>query len=134
MYRLAAFLPCFPALGFDLEVASVEMELGVVVAENASGLESAWSELSLSEAVASDTGTLYVIFQLPANEPGVDIGIGPGFGHVTADSSSCVFLSADGDAWLRLVTDYQLLVDPVYTIRESGMVSLKCGNGPTGRR
>jgi hypothetical protein len=102
---------------------------GVVVAEEVGGAEVAWSEVGFSQGVVSETGTLYVIFQLPANQEGVESGIGPGFGHVPADSTSCVFLSADGDEWLRLVTDYQLLVDPVYTIREPGMVSLKCA-GP----
>lgn len=102
---------------------------GLVLAQAVGGQESGWSEVSFSEAVASETGTLYVIFQLPANESGVEPGVGPGFGHIEADSSSCVFLSGDGDEWIRLVTDYQLLVDPVYTLKESGMATLKCSIG-----
>lgn len=98
---------------------------GMVVVENATGVEVGWSEVQFSQAVASETGTLYVIFQLPVNAEGVDVGQGPGFGYVTSESGSCVYLSSDGDGWARLVTDYQLLVDPVYTIREPGIVSLK---------
>ncbi len=36
-----------------------------------------------------------------------------------------MFLSVDGDEWSGLVTDYQLMVDPVYTDRVPGTLALK---------
>ncbi len=99
---------------------------GVAVASGAGGQEVAWSEVLFSEPMASETGTLYVIFQLPANEEGEQMGVGPAVGYVTTEEPSCVFVSPNGDDWSRLITDYQLLVDPVYTSREPGMATLSC--------
>lgn len=99
---------------------------GLTVGENVGGAEAGWSEWYLPEPLASDTGTLYVVFQLPANTEGTAWGEGPGFGYIGTETGSCVWLSSDGDDWLRLVTDYQLLVDPVYTSRDDGTLALKC--------
>ena len=102
---------------------------GVVQAENVAGAEVAWSEIHFSEPMGSATGTLYVIFQLPAGMEGEQSGVGPAMGYVATDSPSCVFVSPDGDDWSRLIADYQLLVEPVYTYREPGMVALS-SSGP----
>jgi len=107
---------------------------GMVVVEDATGVEVGWSVVSFSEPVASETGSLYVIFQLPVNTEGVDVGDGPGFGYVATDNGSCVYLSSDGDDWSRLVTDYQLLVDPVYTTREPGFIALSSSQGDEDER
>lgn len=101
-------------------------EDGVVVGTNISGSEVAWSEVDFTEPMASETGTLYLIFQLPAQQEGEQTGVGPAIGYVTTDEPSCVFVSPDGDDWSRLITDYQLLVDPVYTYREPGTTALSC--------
>ena len=101
---------------------------GVVVSSNVAGEEVTWSEVQFSEPMASETGTLYVIFQLPSNQEGEQMGVGPAIGYVTTEEPSCVFVSPDGDDWSRMITDYQLLVDPVYTFKEPGMVTLSCSN------
>lgn len=102
---------------------------GITVVESASGEEIGWSEATFNQPVASETGSLYVIFQLPVNTEGVDVGQGPGFGYVATTTGSCVYLSADGDDWSRLQTNNQLLVDPVYTNRLPGVVALKSSIG-----
>lgn len=99
---------------------------GLVVGENVGGGESAWSDWFMAEPLASDTGTLYIIFQLPALTEGTEIGNGPGFGYVPTETGSTVWVSSDGDDWLRLVTGYQLLVEPVYTLRDENTLALKC--------
>jgi len=72
-----------------------------------------------------------VIFQLPANTEGVDVGQGPGFGYVAAPGGTCAYLSSDGDNWSRIVPDYQLLVEPVYTAKTLGVVALSTSQGAT---
>jgi len=104
-------------------------EDGLVVWENLEGVESGWSEAVFEEAIGSDTGTLYVIFQLPANTQGTEAGEGPGFAYVKSKTGSGVYISADGDDWTKMGSDYQLLVDPVYTDSGSAGVMLKCSQG-----
>lgn len=101
-------------------------EDGVVVANSVIGEEVAWSEFQFTEPMASETGTLYVIFQMPVHQEGEQLGVGPAIGYTAIDVPSCVFVSPDGDDWSRLITDYQLLVDPVYTSREPGVATLSC--------
>lgn len=102
---------------------------GVVAAENISGGESSWTEVEFREPIGSETKSLYVIFQLPANEEGTGVGDGPGIGYVASEVTACVYVSDDGDEWSRLVTGYQLLVEPVYTDRVDATLSLKCSRG-----
>jgi len=102
---------------------------GIVVAEDLTGVESGWSQFVFEGALASDTGALYVIFQLPANTEGTDAGDGPGFAYVKAKTPSSVYVSADGDDWTKIGSGYQLLVDPVYTHRDAAGVTLKCSRG-----
>lgn len=102
---------------------------GVVVGENVSGVESDWSDLTFSANVASDTGTLYVIFQLPVEGELIDVGDGPGIGYLETEEPSCVFVSSDGDEWSRMVTTYALMVEPVMIERTADMLALKSSNG-----
>ena len=97
---------------------------GLEVAGAVSGAELGWSEVYFHQNVASQSGHLYLIFQLPANEEARSEGEGPGFGYREVPNEGCVFVSRDGDQWARLQTDYELLVEPIYTAREPGMVAL----------
>ena len=99
---------------------------GVVVGQSVSGMEGDWSTLELAEPVGSDTGTLYVIFQLPPFIEGTEEGVGPGLGYLESAERSCVFVSADGDDWDRLVTRYKLLVETTTVPRDESMLALKC--------
>ena len=74
----------------------------------------AWSELAFDQPVISPTGVFYVIFRMPgfSGEPGR--GSGPGLGYGPSGDASSVFVSAEGEEWIRLVTDQRLLVEPIY--------------------
>jgi len=97
---------------------------GVMVAENVLGGEFGWGEVAFSQPFGSQTGVLYVIFQFPANTEGDSVGVGPGFGYTMTEIPSSIFVSSDGDDWSKLATDYQLMVDPVYTSWDASMVAL----------
>jgi len=99
-------------------------EDGYEVGEDVQGMDGDWSELAFSEPVASESEALYVVFQLPPYAELDEEGNGPGIGYSESDSTSCVYLSADGDEWFRLQTSCHLLVEAVYVPRTEGMVAL----------
>lgn len=99
---------------------------GHIVGAGVAGAEEGWSELQFPEPIASDTGTLYLIFRLPVGGEGIVRGEGAGFGYAATDVESSIWMSPDGDEWLRIGTNYQLLVEPVYTDRGEATRALKC--------
>ena len=102
---------------------------GIIAAADISGGESAWSTIDFHEPLGSETMTLYVIFQLPPNSESSGVGEGPGIGYVASEVPATIYVSDDGDEWSRLVTGYQLLVEPVYTDRGDATLALKCSLG-----
>lgn len=95
----------------------------LVLLENVQGEESGISAVDFGYDVQSPTGVFYVIFRLPGFAGTQGPGQGPGFGcEVTAEESS-VFVKAEGEEWVRLVTDTRLLVDPVYEVSDGGSKS-----------
>lgn len=102
--------------------AAPNLELAQTVCDSIQGTSEAWSALALPSPIATDTGALYVIFQLPANceRTGQGSGGGPGIGYLHQIQTSPVYLSADGQDWARLNTGYRLLVEPVFEAREPG--------------
>lgn len=101
-----------------------QLTSGILVAENVVGGEFGWGEVLFAQPIASQTGVLYIVFQLPANIEGDAVGEGPGFGYKMCDEPSSIFVSSDGDDWSRLATDYQLMVDPVYNSAKSNVIML----------
>jgi len=87
---------------------------GYVLGESVAGAEMDWSEVQFAQPIASETGVIYVIFQLPANLEGVAPGDGPGFGYFETDGGSRIWISSDGLEWSPMAAGYQLAVEPVY--------------------
>jgi hypothetical protein len=108
-----------------------QYELAVEVGQGVYGPSEDWGEVSFAQPIASTTNRLYVVFQLPpyAEKVGQGAGGGPAIGYRPADGS-CVFFSGDGDDWVRLDTDYALLVEPIYVTREPGMLALSAPQTP----
>jgi len=105
--------PCVMAVA-GYEGTAPQREDAFIVVEGVFGGEDSWSELVFDTIVASPTSCIYVIFQLPAVVQTVERGVGPGIGFDISAAESSVFLSLDGEHWLRLVKDRKLLVEPVY--------------------
>jgi hypothetical protein len=78
------------------------------------GAEFGWSGLTFDQAVVSPTEVFYVIFGMPEFGDEQGMGRGPGIGYEPSREESCVFVSAEGVEWIRMVTDMRLLVEPVY--------------------
>jgi hypothetical protein len=100
------------AAGYD--GLAPDMADALVLVENVQGAELGWSELAFGHSVMSPTEVFYVIFQLPEFTGEQSMGVGPGIGYEPARDESCVFVSAEGIEWIRMVTDKGLLVEPVY--------------------
>jgi hypothetical protein len=89
------------------------------------GHEKCWNragERCFENAIPSLSGSLYVIFEYPVGVP--DIASAPGLGYIATEEPHLVFLSADGQDWVRMAANYRLLVEPTLVARTPGMVAL----------
>lgn len=107
-------------------IGSVELAAGV------SGGTLAWSTVAFGQPVASSTGFVQVVFQLPPfAEPEVEgLGGGPGIGYHTGVGNG--WLTADGEFWIGLGEDCALLCEPVLTARTTDtfvMFPAQCREG-----
>ncbi len=98
---------------------------GVIVGEEIIGQRYGWSELEFPEPIGSLSEALYVVFQLPEYFGDSAQFEGPGIGYEQKDEPSCVFLSADGNEWARLKTEYGLMVEPIIVAKTPEMMGLK---------
>ncbi len=105
---------------------------GVVAAEEVVGHRLGWSEISFAQPFASSTSALYLIFQFPEGVEGVGQAEGPGIGYRGDAGASCVFLSAEGEDWVRFQPSFSLLVEPLLVTRVPGMVALSMSRTPGG--
>jgi hypothetical protein len=96
----------------------------VVLMEGVQGAESAWSQVDFGLDVMSPTPVFYVIFRLPGQEGAQGVGEGPGIGYSATEEEPSVFVSAEGEEWIRMVTDKRLLVEPVYADAAAGQKSM----------
>jgi hypothetical protein len=94
----------------------------VVIAQNVQGNESGWSELEFSEPVASQSGTLFILMQYPENYTPPETGTALGVGYATAKSTSHFFVTGDGETWLKVSMECQVLLEPVLAARLPGVL------------
>lgn len=118
-----------------LDQGAPNLALAEVVLGGVSGVSYGWSSATLPAPMGTDSGALYVILQLPANEEHVARGAGggPGIGYVRESQTAPVYLSPDGLEWVRLNAGYKLLLEPVFVAREPGMGSLSAGGRAPAR-
>ena len=95
----------------------------VSVVEDVPGEFEGWTEVSFGEPVASLSGSLYLIFEYPDGIP-VD-GDGPGIGYRATDQMHIAYVSDDGENWVKLTADYEILVEPVYSGRDASVIALR---------
>jgi len=100
-------------------------ELAIVLAENVTGQENAWSEVEFSQQVASVSGTLFVIMQFPAFYVPPSDGLSLGVGYREFDGQNNYYLSRDGDNWVKLSSNYDFLLTPVYVDRDPTVIALR---------
>ncbi len=100
----------------------------IVLGENVTGTANEWSEMTFTEPVASLTGTLFVILQYPPNYDPVEGELPVGVGYKEQMGVAHYFVSGDGDHWLKVSQNWELMIEPVYVAREADMI-LKRGQG-----
>ena len=96
----------------------------VVLAEQVTGQENAWSEIEFSEPVASLSGTLFVILQYPAFYVPPEDGVSMGVGYREFDGENSYYVSRDGNKWYRLSSNFDFLLTPVYVDRGANVIAL----------
>lgn len=96
------------------------------------GASSGPSELTFAEPVMSSTGSLYVIFEFPANHEQVGLGEGggPGIGYRSGSAGSIGWLTADGAVWTQLHPSFRLAVTPMLVDAQVGMKAMRAAKAP----
>lgn len=97
----------------------------IVIADDVQGNDGIWSELSFSDPVASESGTLFILLQYPENyapqagEPVL------GVGYANSESTEHFFVTGDGNAWVKVSMACRVLMEPVLADRVPGVVALR---------
>jgi len=91
------------------------------------GGSSAWSDQSLTAPVASESGALYVVFELPAfqERTATGEGGGPGFGLLAEPVGVSQHISLTGCEWTTAACNLAFV--PIKVAREPGMAVLSGG-------
>ncbi len=93
----------------------------VTIAQNVQGQEKAWSEVAFTEPIASQSGTLFIVIEYPANyapEPGQTV---LGVGYANHESQHHYFVSGDGQKWFKVTSRCRVLLDPILADRDPGV-------------
>ncbi len=104
------------------------LEQAVTVAKDVRGQDQAWSEVDFSSAVASQSGTLFVVMRYPANYAPEVGQPALGVGYATGDSPRRYFVSGDGEQWMGVTDNCRVLLEPILADRTPG-VTEKRGTG-----
>ena len=123
-----AFPQVLVASGNDFAPPSLEQ--AVTVAQDVRGLDHGWSEVVFSDAVASQSGTLFVVMKYPANYAPVSGQPVLGVGYANEESPHHYFVSGDGEVWLKVTSNCRVLLEPVLADRTPGVVEKRGPDGP----
>ena len=93
------------------------------------GGSSAWSDQSLAAPVTSESGALYVVFEMPAfqERTGTGEGGGPGFGLLAEPVGVSQHISLTGCEWTSAACNLAFV--PLKVAREPGMAVLSASTG-----
>ncbi len=113
------------ASGNDFEPPAISE--AVSVADNVTGQNEAWSEVAFTVPVASQSGTLFVVMEYPANyAPQPDEPV-LGVGYANEPSPHHYFVTGDGETWYRVISRCRVLLEPVLTDRAPGVAEKRGG-------
>jgi hypothetical protein len=93
------------------------------------GGSDAWSELELEQPVVASEGTVYVVFEFPAETEftGRGTGGGPALGYIDDATGTPGWISGDGETWLQLAGGHSFAVLPQFVPIEPGMLVKSMG-------
>lgn len=104
----------------------------VALAEDVQGQEQEWSNVVFASPVASESGTLFIIVEYPANYAAPVEGSALGVGYADEAAAYPYFVSGDGEMWIRVSSRCRVLLEPVLADRIPGAVALR-GPAEDGR-
>lgn len=97
----------------------------VAVGQDVRGQEQAWSELAFMVPVASQSGTLFVVLEYPANYAPASGATPLGVGYANETAEHHCFVTGDGEQWYRVARRCRVLLEPVLADRVPGVVALR---------
>jgi len=106
----------------------------VAVAQDVRGQDQAWSELSFTVPVASQSGTLFVVLEYPANYAPLPGEAALGVGYANEAAEHHCFVTGDGEQWYRVASRCRVLLEPVLADRLPGIVALREPQEGAGER
>ncbi len=98
--------------------------LAVTLATDVQGESDGWTTLMFDNPVASQTGTLFLVFQYRAGYVPVTGSPAHGVGYSLQEDPAFHFVSGDGQKWFKVSSRYRLLVQPVLHARDLTVVAL----------
>lgn len=96
----------------------------VAVADSVQGLEQEWSSVLFAAPVASQSGTLFIIVEYPANYAPPASGPVLGVGYAEEDAHFSHFVTGDGENWIRVASRCRVLVEPILADSTPGILEL----------
>ncbi len=96
----------------------------VTVAEEVQGQEQSWSSVIFAAPVASQSGTLFIIMEYPANYAPSASGPVLGVGYAEEDARFVHFVTGDGENWIRIASRCRVLVEPILADSTPGILEL----------
>ena len=94
------------------------------VAENIVGSEQEWSAIQFATPVASESGTLFLVVEYPADYAPPAEGPALGVGFVQDQATYPYFVSGDGETWIRVASACRVLLEPMLADRIPGVLAL----------
>jgi hypothetical protein len=117
-----AFGRILAATGSELYPPSMTQAL--VVADSVVGTQNAWSSVMFTEPVASQTGTLFAVFQYQAGYTPTEGVTAHGVGYQMLDTPMYYFVSGDGQQWFKIASGCRIMIEPILAPRDLTVVAL----------
>lgn len=112
-----AFSQALVASGADEFPPALTQAVGL--AEDVQGAEQAWSEVTFSEPVASQSGNLFLILKYPTGYAVPDSTTPLGIGFASQEGNGCYYVTSEGETWIKVASRCQLLLEPVFCLQDS---------------
>lgn len=95
-----------------------------LLAENIVGTDQQWSAIQFATPVASESGTLFLIVEYPADYAPPTEGPALGVGFTLEQTTWPYFVSGDGETWIRVASACRVLLEPLLADRIPGVLAL----------
>lgn len=95
----------------------------VSLADDVQGPAKDWAEITFTEPIASESGNLFLILQYPSGYASPDSATPLGVGYISKEGGGTYYMSSEGESWVKVASRCQLMLEPVYCLRDSTTLS-----------